>query len=181
MKVLNLACQLGHRFEGWFGSEDDFQVQRQNGLLTCPVCGGDHVTKLPSAPRLNLKGGGPPLADGASAHQRSTQRENHAEAPGDAAAPAHVEVPARTGHTSEEVAFANDMRAVFTKALRAAMDSMEDVGDRFPEHARRMHHGEVESKAIRGQATLTEARELLEEGIDVVPVPFPFAKKNTLQ
>jgi hypothetical protein len=54
MKVLNLQCVHGHGFEGWFGSEDDFQSQLQRGLVECPLCGDTAVVKLPSAPRLNL-------------------------------------------------------------------------------------------------------------------------------
>jgi hypothetical protein len=49
----------------------------------------------------------------------------------------------------------------------------EDVAERFPEEARRMHYGEAEPRNIRGQATLVETRELLEEGIAVLPLPFP--------
>lgn len=54
MKVLNLQCSHRHGFEGWFGSEDDFQGQLERGLVECPICGDTAVTKLPSAPRLNL-------------------------------------------------------------------------------------------------------------------------------
>jgi hypothetical protein len=54
MKVLNLQCAHRHGFEGWFGSEDDFQGQLERGLVECPICGDTGVTKLPSAPRLNL-------------------------------------------------------------------------------------------------------------------------------
>jgi hypothetical protein len=54
MKVLNLQCSQQHAFEGWFGSEDDFQEQRERGLVECPICGDTGVAKLPSAPRLNL-------------------------------------------------------------------------------------------------------------------------------
>ena len=54
MKVLNLQCGHGHGFEGWFGSEDDFQSQLARGLVECPLCGDVEVAKLPSAPRLNL-------------------------------------------------------------------------------------------------------------------------------
>ena len=54
MKVLNLQCGHAHVFEGWFASEEDFQGQRERGLLECPMCGDTGVTKLPSAPRLNL-------------------------------------------------------------------------------------------------------------------------------
>jgi hypothetical protein len=61
MKVLNLHCAHRHSFEGWFGSEDDFQDQLQRGIVECPMCGDTGITKLPSAPRLNL-GASPPEA-----------------------------------------------------------------------------------------------------------------------
>jgi hypothetical protein len=54
MKVLNLQCSHRHTFEGWFGSEGDFQDQLGRGLVECPFCGDIGVAKLPSAPRLNL-------------------------------------------------------------------------------------------------------------------------------
>lgn len=54
MKVLNLQCAHQHAFEGWFGSEDDFQAQLERGLVECPICGDTSVAKMPSAPRLNL-------------------------------------------------------------------------------------------------------------------------------
>jgi len=54
MKVLNLQCSHRHAFEGWFGSEDDFQGQLERGLVECPMCGDTAVAKMPSAPRLNL-------------------------------------------------------------------------------------------------------------------------------
>jgi hypothetical protein len=54
MKVLNLQCGHGHGFEGWFASEDDFQDQLARGLVECPLCADVQVSKLPSAPRLNL-------------------------------------------------------------------------------------------------------------------------------
>ena len=59
MKVLNLQCSHGHGFEGWFGSEDDFQDQLGRGLVECPLCADAQVQKLPSAPRLNLGAGEP--------------------------------------------------------------------------------------------------------------------------
>ena len=62
MKVLNLQCSHGHAFEGWFGSEDDFQGQLARGLVDCPVCGDAHVVKMPSAPRLNLGAAAPAAA-----------------------------------------------------------------------------------------------------------------------
>jgi hypothetical protein len=57
----------------------------------------------------------------------------------------------------------------------------EDVGTRFADEARRMHYGEQEARSIRGQASMRETVELLEEGIEVVPLPLPAAVKETLQ
>ena len=56
MKVLDLRCANGHGFEGWFGSEDDFLDQNGRGLVECPLCADRVITRLPSAPRLNLSG-----------------------------------------------------------------------------------------------------------------------------
>lgn len=52
---------------------------------------------------------------------------------------------------------------------RLVTEQFEDVGDRFPEEARRIHYGEAEARDIRGTATAEEARELLEEGVSVLP------------
>lgn len=49
MIVFDLICRAQHRFEGWFASGDDFIFQKKRGLLECPVCGGAHVDKLPTA------------------------------------------------------------------------------------------------------------------------------------
>lgn len=49
MIVFDLICRDQHRFEGWFASCDDFSSQKSRGLLECPVCGGAHVEKLPTA------------------------------------------------------------------------------------------------------------------------------------
>jgi hypothetical protein len=56
MKVLNLRCDNGHAFEGWFASDDAFMDQNERGLVECPLCADCHVSRLPSAPRLNLSG-----------------------------------------------------------------------------------------------------------------------------
>jgi len=150
MKVLDLQCRLGHVFEGWFASEDDFQGQRQRGLVQCPLCADSHIEKRLSAPRLNLGAAEPEAASAA------------------ASAPAAAALPA-------------PLQAAWLELARQVVAQTEDVGTRFAEEARRMHHGEAEERAIRGQATADEAVQLLEEGIAVVPLPLPIAAKETLQ
>lgn len=66
MKVLDLHCAHHHTFEGWFASEHDFQSQLARGLVACPMCDDTSITKLLSAPRLNLGASGssaPPVAE----------------------------------------------------------------------------------------------------------------------
>ncbi len=151
MKVLNLGCAQSHVFEGWFGSEADFQGQLERGLLECPLCGDRTVRKLPSAPRLNL--GGPKEAVPAPAPV--------------AAPPAEAEAVRR--------------QAEALRALREVVARTEDVGTRFASEARRMHQGEIEPRQIRGRASVAEAVELIEEGIGVLPLPDLPAVKETLQ
>jgi len=56
MKVLDLQCAHGHGFEGWFASSEAFESQLAAGLVACPICADTAITKLLSAPRLNLSG-----------------------------------------------------------------------------------------------------------------------------
>jgi hypothetical protein len=63
MKVLDLQCAQSHTFEGWFASEDDFQGQLARGLVECPLCGDSAVSKMLSAPRLNLGAPAPQSAE----------------------------------------------------------------------------------------------------------------------
>jgi hypothetical protein len=78
MKVYNLRCDHEHHFEGWFSSEEDFCRQTENGLIECPVCASREVTRMPSAPRLNLSGAQAPSAV-AGPDQASAQNGAHAE------------------------------------------------------------------------------------------------------
>ncbi|HMM86344.1 DUF1178 family protein [Azohydromonas sp.] len=145
MKVLDLRCQHGHRFEGWFTSEDEFLDQNGRGLVECPLCGDRIVQRLPSAPRLNLSGATEPAA----------------------APPASPPQP--------------DLQALWLKAVHHVLATTEDVGERFPDEARRIHYGEVESRGIRGRATPEQTQALRDEGIEVTPLPMPKALKEPLQ
>jgi hypothetical protein len=57
MKVFDLTCDVGHRFEGWFASAERFAEQTEAAAVRCPICDSSVVQRAPSAPRLNLHGG----------------------------------------------------------------------------------------------------------------------------
>lgn len=159
MKVLDLHCPAGHVFEGWFASEDDFQNQLQRQLVQCPMCGDADVTKRLSAPRLNL-GAQPPRTAPLS----------------QTAAAASPAVPAVMPEISAEArAHLQSMQAAWMQWSRKVTENTEDVGQKFAEEARRIHYGETEERAIRGQTSPKEAIELLEEGIGVMPLALPEA------
>lgn len=65
MIVFDLLCGAGHRFEGWFGSAEDFGAQREGGLLSCPRCGSASIERVPSATRISTGASDPAAAPAA--------------------------------------------------------------------------------------------------------------------
>ncbi len=61
MKIFDLLCVAGHRFEGWFASAEDFASQKTRGLIECPSCGALDVDRVPSATRFNTGAAQPPV------------------------------------------------------------------------------------------------------------------------
>ncbi len=160
MKVLDLRCGAGHVFEGWFASEEDYGSQRERGLLDCPVCGNAEVMRLPSAPRLNLSG---------------------ARAPEPARATAPAPVGGAAPAPATEMAVHGNAAARFVEAVAELLKNTQDVGPRFAEEARRIHYGESDAKAIRGQTTPQEREALADEGIEVFTLPVSLPPKTPLQ
>jgi len=163
MKVLDLHCSHLHSFEGWFASEDDFQNQLSRQLVSCPLCGDTQVQKKLSAPRLNL----------------STSRGE----PVPQAATEVVPISPASNTALHDIASLDtpQLQAAWMQMVRHVVAHTEDVGARFSEEARKMHYGEAEHRNIRGHATLEETESLLEEGIQVVPLPLPEVLKGPLQ
>ena len=80
----------------------------------------------------------------------------------------------------KEVAMVGPDQAQLFALLRKVIESTEDVGQRFPEEARRIHYNEVPARPIRGVASRDEARALADEGIEVAHLPFPVADKSQI-
>lgn len=180
MKVLDLQCSHSHVFEGWFGSEEDFQSQLARGLLTCPMCGDASVSKKLSAPRLNLHTarGERDAVQAERAASDSTTSDASDGTDAVVTKPAAPVLPSLQDVANLEPA---QLQAALLKMVRHVVANTEDVGDSFPEEARKMHYGETEARNIRGHATPEETEELMEEGIAVMPLPLPDALKEPLQ
>ena len=153
MIVYDLACEEGHRFEGWFGSSADYDDQRARGLLMCPSCGSAQVAKAPMAPAVPAKG---------------NQRQE--------VLPPESRPMANTPMSLE----VQKALAALAKAQAEALKNSTWVGDKFAEETRKMHYGERDEAPIHGQASLAEAKALIEEGVPVAPLPFPVAPPEKL-
>ena len=151
LKVFNLACEHDHAFEGWFTSENDYDSQVERALLRCPVCDSQSIRKTLSAPRLNLGAVEPAAAQGNAPVQASV-------------------LPSP-----------QQLQALYLRMARELAANTEDVGERFAEEARRIHYREAPERGIRGLTSQEEARELLDEGIGILPLPFAALLDEPLQ
>ena len=179
MKVLNLQCAGMHTFEGWFGSEEDYQSQRERGLVACPLCANTEVRKLPSAPRLNLGAAEPRAAKPISQEEGPVPGSADVPAASVPSQPMANELASNLAQVHPEAA--EMVQEAWMKMVKHVIANTEDVGQNFAEEARKMHYGESEERNIRGQASIEETKDLLEEGIEVMPLPVPDALKGGLQ
>ena len=144
-----LNCDQGHEFESWFPSSSAYDKQAKRGLLSCPQCGSGKIDKAIMAPRLS-----------------GTNRETLPEA----AAP------------KNPVAMLSPQEREIRTKLKELRDHLtknaDNVGQKFPEEARKMHYGEIEHRSIYGEASPEEAKGLAEEGIEFHPLPILPDDKN---
>lgn len=134
-----LACEHGHEFEGWFSGSDDFDAQKDRGLLSCPVCDTRQVAKQIMAPAV-----------------------------------------AGTKRTTPDVppAAREMMMETFGKVRRHVEENFDYVGDAFAREARAIHEGRSEERGIYGEASPTEVKALVADGVPVAPLP-PAPPKKT--
>jgi hypothetical protein len=146
-----LSCDKGHGFDSWFQDSDAFDKQARRGLVTCPHCGSAKVEKAIMAPRIS---GG---------RKRRAVDEAAEIAP---AAPLADKAPVAMISPQEQ-----EFRAKLKELREHIVKNADDVGQKFPEEARKMHYGETEHRSIYGVASPEDAKELAEEGIEFMPVP----------
>ncbi len=140
-----LKCPGGHAFESWFASAAAYDALEAAGRLTCAICGGSGVEKALMAPRLRSTDAD---AEGAGAPSERTSERRLARP-------------------------ASPAEAALTELRQRIEANTEDVGRRFAAEARAIHDGSAPERAIRGQADAAEARALVEEGVPILPLPFP--------
>lgn len=175
MIVFDLHCEHGHRFEGWFKSSSAFEDQTARGLVSCAECGTTSVSKAPMAPAVPAKSNtkpdrGPELGPQRAPQQQIQPLPMQASEAGNEQAVTNAPPP-------EEVKKAIEALA---KAQAKALENSTYVGKDFVKEAREMHYGERDATPIHGQASLEEAKALVEEGVAVAPLPLPVAPPDKL-
>jgi hypothetical protein len=146
-----LICDADHTFESWFPDSASYDKQVKRGLVACPICDSVKVSKAIMAPNVARK-----------------DKDRVAVANDDAASPPAA-APAQNIALLDEQQ--QQLRGMIRELHEKIVANSDDVGENFPEEARKMHEGETPARSIRGKASFEEARELLEEGIPVLPIP----------
>jgi hypothetical protein len=149
----NLRCERGHAFESWFQSSAAYESQEKRKLVNCPVCGSAKVERAIMAPRIIGKKG-----------RDKAEPAPVAAAPADAATPASTPTPLLMAQERE-------LRAKLKELRDHIVKNADNVGARFPNEARKMHYGDIEHRPIYGEASPDEARALIDEGVEVSPLP----------
>jgi hypothetical protein len=147
-----LHCDHDHTFESWFQSSSAYDSQVKRKLVGCPICGSVKVAKAIMAPRIVGKKG----------------RESAAASP----APIEsVEILPPANSTPLVMAQERELRAKLKELRDHIVKNADNVGESFPNEARKMHYGEIEHRPIYGEASPDEARALIDEGVEVSPLP----------
>ncbi|HTN97467.1 MAG TPA: DUF1178 family protein [Nordella sp.] len=142
----DLICDDGHEFDGWFSDSAAFDAQAKRGLVTCVQCGSARIEKQLMAPGIPVK----------------ANRKQE----GPAKPPAAKPVLASTFDPRQE-----KLLQMMREMRKAVEENAEYVGNRFAEEARKIHYAESEKRGIYGETTAEDAKELIEEGIEIHPLP----------
>jgi hypothetical protein len=147
----NLRCDRGHAFESWFQDSSAYESQEKRKLVSCPACGSVRVERAIMAPQIVSKKG----------------RDSAAPSPSPATS-TEIAAPASTPLL---MAQERELRAKLKELRDHIVKNADNVGERFPNEARKMHYGDIEHRPIYGEASAEEARSLIDEGVEVSPLP----------
>jgi hypothetical protein len=145
----NLRCERGHGFESWFQSSQAYESQEKRKLVSCPACGSAKIERAIMAPQI-------------------VGKKNRSSAAPSPAASTEVATPASTPLM---MAQERELRVKLKELRDHIVKNADNVGERFPNEARKMHYGDIEHRPIYGEASPDEARSLIDEGVEVSPLP----------
>lgn len=152
-----LRCEGEHNFESWFQNSAAYDSQVRRKLVSCPVCNSVKIEKAIMAPRIVGKKG--------------RERAEPVAAPAPAAEAPAAPSSSAPGATPLLMAPERELRAKLKELRDHIVKNADNVGEKFPNEARKMHYGEIEHRPIYGEASPEEAKSLIDEGVEVSPLP----------
>lgn len=156
MFIVDLECESGHAFEGWYDSAEELRALEARDEVTCPLCDA-RAHRLPSASRISTA-----TTRGEKRAMTSTPAPR---APGPAPATPTPDVPL-------------EVQKALGKLVQHVRATHEDVGEEFATKALAIHKGEEEARPIRGTSTAEEEERLTEEGVPFAKLPIPDIENN---
>ena len=173
-----LICDLSHEFEGWFQTSASFDAQNQAELITCPVCGSANVRRALMTPNLaSPNRRRRPSADNISSTNASITDINGKPSSSSNQTNSLGSSDVASG-ASPSVTEIGEAMAQLRQLQRKIKAEYRDVGTEFAAEARKIHYGEKEDKPIYGEATEKESKDLIEEGIPLIRLPFEKKQKK---
>ena len=149
LKCKSQYCSEETEFDGWFQNIQAFEKQKTEGLINCPICGGDKIVKSLTTPSLKTN--------------KSKLMEDDK--------PKINKIKTEDSHI-----FLNENSNNVSTILRSIKKEIEKnstfVGNEFVCQARSMKEGKIKEKPIHGYGTNKEIQELRDEGIDVINIPW---------
>ena len=148
LKCTSRFCSNDKEFDGWFQSIEAYENQKLQRLINCPVCGSDKIVKSLTAPNLKIKKN--KTLDNKNKKQKNSKNN---------------------GNFSS-----NENSDYITTLLRTLKKEVQKnstyVGNEFVSQVRSMKEGIIKEKPIHGQGTTKEIKELRDDGIEIVNIPW---------
>ena len=148
LKCNSEYCANKKEFDGWFQNIEAFQKQKNQGLISCPICGSEKVVKSLTAPNLKINNN-KTLVDKDKQHNNPKNNENF--------------LASENSH---------NVSTLLRTLKKEIQKNSTYVGNEFVSQVRSMKEGKIREKPIHGQGTNKEIQELRDEGIDVVNIPW---------
>ncbi len=152
LKCKSEYCADKKEFDGWFQNINAYENQKHQGLINCPVCGGDKVVKLLTTPNLKT-------SKIKNLEEINNKNNN-----------------INKTHIESNSLLANNNLTNISTILRTIKKEIQKnstfVGDEFVSKVRSMKEGKIIEKPIHGHGTQKEIQELRDDGIDVVNIPW---------
>ena len=148
LKCRSKICSNEKEFDGWFKSIEAYEEQKLQRLINCPICGSDKVEKLLTSPSLKTN-------INKTSDIKDKQFKN-----------------SKNNETFLGNVDSDNISTLLRTLKKEVQKNSTFVGNEFVSQVRSMKEGKIKEKPIHGHGTNKEIKELRDEGIDVINIPW---------